>query len=154
MNDINEIEKRTLTIKRTLNAPRKLVWEAWTQPDHIANWWGPRGMTTKIKKHDFSVGGEWEYTMTMPDGKDFISEGIYSKIKVLELIETSANFIPMTEGVTLVANFIDANENTEFVFKVIHPTEAYCKQQEEMGFMNGWGSVFNELESYLNKLTK
>jgi len=154
MNDINEIEKRTLTIRRTLNAPRKLVWEAWTQPDHIANWWGPRGMKTNIKKHEFKVGGEWEYTMTMPDGKNFVSEGIYSKIEVLELIETSANFIPMTEGVTLVANFIDANENTEFVFKVIHPTEEYCKQQEAMGFMNGWGSVFDNLENYLDILTK
>ena len=152
MNEVSEIDKRTLTIKRTLNAPRKLVWEAWTQPEHIANWWGPRGMKTHIKKHDFRVGGEWEFTMTMPDGKDFISQGIYSKIEVLELIETSANFIPMTEGVTIVASFIDANENTEFVFKVIHPTEEYCKQQEEMGFMNGWGSVFDGLENYLNTL--
>jgi len=152
MNQENDIEKRTLTINRTFNAPRKLVWEAWIQPEHIANWWGPRGMKTNIKKHDFRVGRAWEYTMAMPDGKDFISHGIYSKIKAMELIETSANFIPMTEGVTIVVNFIDANENTEFVFKVIHPTEEYCKQQEEMGFYNGWGSVFEGLNNYLTKL--
>ncbi|TRX48700.1 activator of HSP90 ATPase [Fulvivirga sp. M361] len=152
MNETNDIEKRTLTIKRTLKAPRKLVWEAWTQPEHIAHWWGPHGMKTTIRKHNFTVGGEWEYSMTMPDGKDFISHGIYSNIKVPELIETSANFIPMTEGVTIVVSFIDAQENTEFVFKVIHPTEAYCRQQEEMGFMNGWGSVFDGMERYLSTL--
>lgn len=152
MNEVNEIEKRTLTIKRTFDAPRKLVWEVWTQPEHIANWWGPSGMKTNVKKHDFRVGGEWEYVMTMPDGKDFISHGIYSKIEILEFIETSANFIPMTEGVTILANFIDADEKTEFVFKVIHPTEEYCKQQEEMGFYNGWGSVFDGLNNYLTKL--
>ena len=151
MNEVNEIEKRTLTLKRTFNAPRKLVWEAWTQPEHIANWWGPKGMKTNVKKHDFRVDGEWEYTMAMPNGSEFISNGIYSKIEILELIETSANFIPMTEGVTLVATFIDADEKTEFVFKVIHPTEEYCKQQEEMGFYNGWGSVFDGLEQYLQK---
>ena len=152
MNEPNEIEKRTLTIKRTFKACRKLVWEAWTQPEHIANWWGPPGMKTKVRKHDFKVGGEWEYTMTMPDGNEFISEGKYVKIKVLDAIESSANFKPMTEGVTIVAIFIDANENTDFVFKVIHPTEEYCKQQEEMGFMNGWGSVFDGLEKYISEL--
>lgn len=152
MNEPNEIEKRTLTIKRTFNASRELVWKAWTQPEHIANWWGPRGMKTNVKKHDFKVGGEWEYTMTMPDGNEFISEGKYSKIEVLEVIESSANFKPMTEGVTIVAIFIDANEKTEFIFKVIHPTEEYCKQQEEMGFMNGWGSVFDGLENYISEL--
>ena len=152
MNEPNEVEKCTLTITRTFNAPRKLVWEAWTQPEHIAKWWGPRGMKTKIRKHDFRVGGEWEYTMTMPDGNEFISEGKYVKIEVLEVIESSANFKPMTEGVNIVAIFIDAKENTDFVFKVIHPTEEYCKQQEEMGFMNGWGSVFDGLEKYISEL--
>ena len=152
MNEPNEFEKRTLTIKRTFKASRKLVWEAWTQPEHIANWWGPPGMKTKVRKHDFKVEGEWEYTMTMPDGNEFISEGKYSKIEVLEVIESSANFKPMTEGVTIVAIFIDANENTNFVFKVIHPTEEYCKQQEEMGFMNGWGSVFDGLENHISEL--
>lgn len=152
MNEVNEIEKRTLTIKRKFDAPRELVWKAWTQPEHIAKWWGPRGMKTNVKKHDFKVGGEWEYTMPMPDGSDFISNGIYSKIEAMELIETSANFIPMTEGVNIVAVFTDAGEQTEFIFKVIHPTEAYCKQQEQMGFYNGWGSVLEGLNNYLAKL--
>ncbi len=152
MDLVNEIEKRTLMIKRTFNAPRKLVWEAWTKPEHIANWWGPPGMKTDVKKHDFHVGGTWEYTMTMADGKDFIAHGVYSKIEVLELIETSANFIPMTEGVTIVAEFTDSNEQTEFVFKVIHPTEEYCKQQEDMGFYNGWGATFERLNEYLTNL--
>lgn len=152
MNEENDIEKRTLTLKRNFAAPRKLVWEAWTQPEHIANWWGPPGMKTNVKKHNFSVGGEWEFTLTMPDGKEFITNGVYSKIVILELIESSADFKPMTEGVTIVANFIDADDKTEFIFKVIHPTEEYCKQQEEMGFYNGWGSVFEGLNNYLKEV--
>ena len=152
MSEVNDIEKRTLTIERTLEAPRKLVWDAWTQPEHIANWWGPPGMKTDIKKHDFTEGGDWEFVMEMPDGKEFVSFGTYSKIEVMELIETSANFIPMTEGVTIVARFMEAGNQTEFVFKVIHPTEAYCKQQEEMGFYNGWGSVFEGLNKYVSEL--
>jgi len=142
-------EKRTVTITRTFDAPRALVWDAWTQPDHISKWWGPRGMKTNIVKHDFTEGGAWEFSMPMPDGNAFISHGIYSKIVAPELIETTANFIPMTEGVTLVAIFKDAGDKTDFEFKVIHPTEEYRKQQEDMGIYNGWGSVFDGLNSYL-----
>ena len=146
-----DIEKRTLNLTRTFDAPISIVWAAWTQPEHIAKWWS-RGMPTEIKKHQFYVGGEWEYSMKMPNGGEFRSFGKYSQIIPQELIETSANFIPMTEGVTIVARFCDEGEKTEFTFSVIHPTEAYCRQQEQMGFYNGWGSVFNALHDYLKTL--
>ncbi len=149
MNDANDIAKRTLTLERTFDAPRDLVWEAWTKPEHIANWWGPPGMETRIDKHDFTEGGDWEYTMAMPDGKDFKAFGTYERIVAPEELQTTANFIPMTEGVTLVAIFTEDGNKTGFVFKVIHPTEEYCKQQEEMGFYNGWVSVFNRLNDLL-----
>ena len=152
MNEVNEIEKRTLTIKRTLNAPRKLVWEAWTQPEHIALWWGPKGMDTKVVEHDFRVGGKWKYTMEMPDGSEFISDGIFSEIIELEKIFSSANFKPMTEGVEIQALFEENGDKTNFTFNVVHPTEEYCRQQESMGFMNGWGSVFDGLETYVSTL--
>ena len=152
MSELAAIEKRTITMERTFDAPRKLVWTAWTEPEHLANWWGPKGMKTNIKKHEFKPGGNWEFVMPMPDGREFVSYGTYSKIEEYTLIETTANFIPMTEGVTLVASFEDMGDKTKFVFKVIHPTEEYCKQQEEMGIYNGWGSVFTGLEVYLKGL--
>ena len=146
---MTDLEKRTLTIERTFNAPCALVWEAWTQADHIANWWGPPGMNTKVVVHDFRIGGQWQYQMTMPDGSPFISEGIYSEIIELEKIVTSAEFKPMTEGVELHIQFEDKGDQTHFIFKVVHPTEAYCKQQEQMGFYNGWGSTFDRLAAHL-----
>ena len=48
MLDPRTIESRTLKIEKMLNAPRELVWEAWTQPEHISNWWGPDGMETEV----------------------------------------------------------------------------------------------------------
>jgi len=54
---MNDLHKRTLTLKRTFNAPIEIVWEAWTKPEHIAQWRGPKGMETKVIAHDFSVGG-------------------------------------------------------------------------------------------------
>ena len=147
----NALENRTLTLTRTFNAPIKLVWEAWTKAEHIAHWWGPKGMEVKIIEHNFEVGGQWRYSMTMPNGAEFITEGVYSLIEELKRIHSSADFKPMTEGVELQSIFEEDGEKTNFTFHVIHETEEYCKQQEEMGFYKGWGSVFDNLQDYLKE---
>lgn len=152
MSKTNETNNRTLTLKRTFNAPIKLVWEAWTQPEHVALWWGPKGMEINVVEHDFRVGGKWKYTMEMPDGNEFISDGVYSVIVELKKIFSSANFKPMTEGVEIQALFEENGDKTNFTFNCIHPTEEYCKQQEKMGFYNGWGSVFDRLETFVSTL--
>ncbi len=142
-------DNRTLSLKRTFNAPITLVWEAWTQPDHIAQWWGPKGMEIKVIEHNFEEGGQWKYSMLMPDGNEFITEGSYIEIVEFKLIRSSADFKPMTEGVEIQAMFEADGDKTRFTFNVVHPTEEYCRQQEQMGFMNGWGSVFDRLEAFL-----
>lgn len=146
---MNELNNRTITIERIFKAPIQLVWEAWTQAEHIARWWGPKGMEIKVVEHDFSVGGKWKYIMPMPNGKEFISEGIYSEIVELKKIVTSANFRPMTEGVELQMLFEEDGTQTKFTFNVVHPTEEYCRQQEKMGIYNGWGSAFDRLDQAL-----
>jgi uncharacterized protein YndB with AHSA1/START domain len=148
----NDLSKRVLTLTRTLDAPIDLVWEAWTEPGHIAHWWGPKGMAPTIVEHNFKVGGKWKYVMQMPNGSDFISEGEYSEIIEFQKIVTSANFRPMTEGVELRALFEKVGDKTTFTFSVVHPTEEYCKQQEKMGFYNGWGSTFERLNGYLTSI--
>ena len=145
----NDLAKRTLTLKKIFDAPIELVWEAWTEPKHIAGWWGPKGMTVQIIEHNFKVGGKWKYVMAMPNGSEFIGEGIYSEIVKLKKIVTSANFIPMTEGVEIKALFERSGKKTSFTFSVVHPTEEYCRAQEKMGFYNGWGSTFDRLAEYL-----
>ncbi len=152
MNPTDNLKNRTLTIEKTLNAPVNVVWAAWTQPEHIAQWWGPMGMETTVLQHDFEVGGRWKFSMHMPGKGDFITEGVYSEIIENEKIVTSADFKPMTEGVELHVFFKSMGDQTHFSFNVIHETEEYCKQQEEMGFYNGWGSVFNRLEEYLPEI--
>src|SRR5687767_1696822 len=71
---------RELGISRLINAPRELVWEAWTNPDHIKHWWGPAGFTNSITKMDVQPGGEWEFIMHGPDGTDYKNKHIYREI--------------------------------------------------------------------------
>ncbi len=143
------MNNRTITIKRTFDAPIDLVWEAWTQPGHISQWWSPKGVKTKVMEHDFRVGGKWKYCMPMPNGQEFIAEGEYMEIVEFEKIVSSANFRPMTEGVEIQSIFKKNGNKTDFTFHVVHATEEYKIQQEKLGIMNGWGSVFDRLDTLL-----
>lgn len=144
-----DASNRTITIKRTFDAHIDLVWEAWTQADHIVKWWGPKGVQTEIVTHEFKVGGKWKYIMAMPNGHDFIAEGEYLEISAPTKLVTSANFLPMTEGVTMEVLLKENGDQTDFTFHVIHKTEEYKLQQEKMGVYNGWGSVFDRLHEFL-----
>jgi uncharacterized protein YndB with AHSA1/START domain len=71
---------REIIISRLINAPRELVWEAWTDPKHLEKWWGPTGFTTTTKEFSFKVGGVWRHIMHGPDGTDYPNESIFEEI--------------------------------------------------------------------------
>lgn len=146
---MSDLKNRTLSLEKIFDAPIELVWEAWTSSEHIVKWWAPPGMELTVLAHEFKVGGHWKYAMPMPDGTEFVSEGTYKEIVEMEKIVTSADFRPMTEKVELHVHFERLDNQTKFSFSVIHETEDYCKQQEQMGFYNGWGSAFDRLSTLL-----
>ncbi len=75
-----------IILTRVLHAPRELVWRAWTEPQHVAQWWGPRGFTTTTKRHDFRVGGYWEHVMHGPDGANYPNKSKFVEIVPQERI--------------------------------------------------------------------
>ena len=108
-------------------------------------------MKTKVVTHEFKVGGKWKYEMPMPNGTIFTAEGMYTEIVRLEKIVSFANFKPMTEGVAIQSIFKANESKTDFTFHVIHPTEEYRIQQEKMSILNGWESVFTQLNEFLSE---
>ncbi len=76
----NNTKDRELLLTRTLNAPIDLVWEAWTNTQHIAKWWGPNGFTNTITIMDLKPGGQWNLTMHGPDGTDYKNESIFKEV--------------------------------------------------------------------------
>jgi uncharacterized protein YndB with AHSA1/START domain len=71
---------RELSATRVLAAPRELVFRAWTEPDRLAKWWGPRGFTTTTHAMDLRPGGTWRYTMHGPDGRDYLNRIRYREV--------------------------------------------------------------------------
>ncbi len=62
---------REIVISRVIDAPRELVFEAFTEVRHLSRWWGPEGFTTTTRTFEFRVGGEWSFIMRGPDGTDY-----------------------------------------------------------------------------------
>ena len=73
-------EHKSLHLSLLLPAPLTRVWQVWTQPDEIKNWWGPDGFTNDIRKMDLQKDGEWILTMKGPDGKTFPNKSIFREI--------------------------------------------------------------------------
>jgi uncharacterized protein YndB with AHSA1/START domain len=109
----NNAETFELVSRRKLDAPRNLVYRAWTDPELLAEWWGPHGFTNTFHTFDLRPGGVWEYTMHGPDGADYPNLNIFQEIGPECIVlrhETGHHFI-------LTATFEDARGGTEITFR-------------------------------------
>ena len=65
---------------RLVDAPREMVWSVWTDPKHLAQWWGPNGFRTTTRAFDFKPGGVWRFVMHGPDGRDYQNRITFDEI--------------------------------------------------------------------------
>jgi uncharacterized protein (TIGR02246 family) len=153
---------RTIVITRTFAAPRALVWDVWTRPEHITQWWGPRGFHTTVTAMDLRPGGKWRYVMHGPDGAEYPVHGVFREIVPLERIVTSDEFdegwkppqpIDLPSGIVVTALFEDDGPNTRLTLRIVHATVEDKKKHEAMGVAGGWNSSFDCMDDYLAALT-
>ena len=84
-----ERDPRSIIGTRIFDAPRDLVFSAFTDPKHLAQWWGPDGFTTTTHSFDFRSGGVWRFVMHGPDGRDYQNRITYDEIVPPERIRLS-----------------------------------------------------------------
>jgi uncharacterized protein YndB with AHSA1/START domain len=75
-----ESSRPASVVTYVFDAPRELVWKAWTDPEHLMHWWGPRGFTSPMARTDLRVGGRYHWGMRSPEGHDFYSTGVFREI--------------------------------------------------------------------------
>jgi uncharacterized protein YndB with AHSA1/START domain len=79
-------EGTELVMERVFDAPRELVWAAFTEPEHVQRWWGPKGTTTTVVEMDVRPGGKWRYINHGPDGQDAPFKGEYLEVVPYERV--------------------------------------------------------------------
>jgi uncharacterized protein YndB with AHSA1/START domain len=139
-----------LTITRTFDAPRELVFEAWTNPDHLARWWGPTGFTAESVTVELDEGGAWRTCIRGYD-KELWSSGVYHEIKRPERLvfsfawEDPAGTPGHDTLVTVV--FEERDGKTEMTFH----QEIFETVEDRDGHEGGWRAAFDDLDRYLER---
>jgi uncharacterized protein YndB with AHSA1/START domain len=111
---------------RIVNFSRELVYRAWTEPDHLKNWWGPAGFTNTFNEFDFRVGGKWSFIMHGPDKGNFANECEFIKIEKPSLIAWKRYSKPLFQ---ILATFEEvSSEKTKIVFKMLFDTVEECNK--------------------------
>ena len=146
-----------LTFTRTLDAPRSLLWECWTTPEHIRNFFVPRPHTIEACEIDLRVGGRFNTTMKV-DGNLMENSGVFLEIvEGRRLVFTDG----YTEGwkpspdpfMTAIVEFEDDGKGgTVYTATARHRSPQARQSHEDMGFFDGWGTVATQLEEYAKSL--
>lgn len=148
---------REIVISRDYDAPRELIWKAWTQPEHVAQWWGPDGFTTTIHEMDLRPGGVWKLTMHGPDGTEYPNKSVFKEVVELEKIVFSHGGGKVDgPGASFEATwtFETIGNKTRLTGRMVFPTaEARDRVIKEYNAVEGGKQTLGRLAKYLPTMT-
>jgi uncharacterized protein YndB with AHSA1/START domain len=147
--------EREIVITRTLDAPRELVFAVWTDPRHVASWWGPDGFTTTIQDMNVTPGGIWRFVMRGPDGRDYNNKIVFIEVVKPERLVYRHSGEDGTEPVQFqtTVTFVERGGKTELTMRgVFESNEARDKVIKTYGALEGGKQTMGRLADYLAKL--
>ncbi len=146
---------RELVFQRVFDAPRDLVFEVWTDPEHVAKWWGPNGFTTTIFEMDVRPGGNWRLVMHGPDGKDYKNRIVFLEVVKPERLVYKHQPEHGTEPVTFetTVTFAERGGKTEMTFRMLFPTaEMHDHVVKTYGAIEGAKQTLGRLGEHVEKM--
>jgi len=146
---------RELLMTRIFDAPRDLMFEVWTNPEHLAHWWGPNGFTITTHEMNFKPGGSWKFTMHGPNNMDFPNLVVYKEIVKPERLvwNHSADENENPGDFESTVTFEAIGEKTKITMRMVFRTkEEKDMVVEKYGAIEGNTQTMNRLEAYLTQL--
>lgn len=152
------VADRTLTLTRVIDAPPHRVFEAWTTPELMKQFFAPKPWTTPHIEVDPRPGGRSNVTMRSPEGEDSPNEGVYLEVvpnkKIVFTDAFTAGWLPVS-GMPFMVATIELEDapggKTKYTATARHWSIASTKQHQEMGFHSGWGQVADQLNELLQR---
>ena len=145
---------RVLTLDRVFDAPRELVFRAWTNPAHLANWFGPKDFTLPFCEMDFRVGGTYRLCMRSPEGKDYWVHGVYREIIEPERLvftwERDGADDPHAGHTLVTVTLEDHAGKTRLTLN----QATFDTQDIRDGHVHGWTEAFGRLADYVENIRK
>jgi uncharacterized protein YndB with AHSA1/START domain len=147
---------REIVISRVIDAPRELVFEAFTEVRHLSRWWGPAGFTTTTRAFEFRVGGEWDFVMHGPDGTDYQEWIRWTEItppERLALLHGASSDDPNAFESTLT--FAPDGPRTRIEMRTVFPTtELRDEAVEKYHAIEGGEQTLGNLATYVAEIVR
>lgn len=141
-----------LRITRIYDAPVPLVWNAWTDPKQVAQWWGPRGFTITTHNKEFKPGGIWHYTMHGPDGVDYENKTIYLEIEEhSKLVYDHGGNDNQPPLFRVTVRFSELRQKTKMELCMTLPSPEAAEETERFIKEAGGNATWDRLAEFLEK---
>jgi uncharacterized protein YndB with AHSA1/START domain len=145
--------KLDLVLERVVDVSPRLMWEAWTTPEHLKHWFVPRPWTIAACEVDLRPGGLFSTVMRSPEGQEFPNVGCYLEIvpehRLVWTDALLAGWRPSPNPFfTAILEFMPEGPGTRYKATAMHRDEDGRKKHEEMGFHHGWGTAVDQLAAY------
>jgi uncharacterized protein YndB with AHSA1/START domain len=146
---------REIVLSRVFDAPRRLVFEACTRPEHVAQWWGPRGTTLSVCEIDLRPGGGWRFVLRGPDGQDHPFKGVYREVVPPERVVST--FVYDVEGLrdfeaVETLTLAEHGGKTTLTVTVLHQTKESRDGQLRSGMEAGAAQSYDRLAELLETM--
>ncbi len=151
-------EEQELVLTRVFDAPRELVFKVWTDPKHVAQWWGPQGFTNPVCELDLRPGGAIRIHMRGPDGTVYPMTGVYQEVVqperlVFTIAVLDANGNPMFEVLTTVT-FAEQSGKTKQILRARVIKRTAQAAPYLAGMEAGWTQMLDRLTAYVATQSK
>jgi len=147
-----------LVLERVVDVSPELVWEAWTRPEHLREWFVPKPWTTTECEIDLRPGGIFRTVMQSPDGEAHPGVGCYLEVVPRERLVWTAALLPGYRpapdpdlSFTAIITLQPEGSGTRYTATAIHKAPDDRKRHEEMGFHEGWGTALDQLVAYVKE---
>ena len=146
---------REIVLSRVFNAPRRLVFEAWTNPEHVKQWYGCSIMTLPICEIDLRVGGTYRYVMRDPGGMNHTMQGVYREITPPARLVYTERYV--TEGFTsndalVTVLFAEHDGMTTLTSTILHQSKADRDAHLGTGMEKGAAEVYDRLAAHIEAM--
>lgn len=155
MTSLSSTADREIVTTRLIDAPRELVFEAWTDPKHVAHWFGPDGFVTTTHSMDVRPGGVWRFTMRGPDGKEWPNVVTYEQVVPPERLVYLHGDDRETDMFHTTVTFADEGGKTALTMRAVFKTGAAREQVvRENAAIEGAQQTVSRLERYLRSMPR
>lgn len=150
------LSERELILSRHIAAPREKVYQAWTDPELLVQWFTPAPYLTVRAELDVRPGGSNFVMMRSPEGEDMPNHGVYLEVVENERLVLTDAYTKAWEPsekpfITICLTFEDEDGGTRYTARVLHWTVADREAHEKMGFHEGWGLATDQLTALVTK---